>query len=125
MGKLPGPMYALSSPSCDLTEFLSHSWHAPAKLKVAALYVYYNGDAAVYAGLFMSVVGILLSCVGGLPAWGPDTEDFWLSPILPEKSKSGFRRDAISRSASAAEFRLWEGRWGFSGLYFVGTQKLS
>ena len=43
--------YALSFPVMDYARFLSHSWRASAVAKVLTLYAFYNGMAAVLAGL--------------------------------------------------------------------------
>eukprot|EP00928_Gymnodinium_smaydae_P063183 TRINITY_DN4684_c0_g1_i1.p1 TRINITY_DN4684_c0_g1~~TRINITY_DN4684_c0_g1_i1.p1 ORF type:complete len:580 (+),score=39.59 TRINITY_DN4684_c0_g1_i1:78-1817(+) len=73
-GEIPSPaeaneMYAKSFRVERLTHFLSHSWHAPAWTKVAALFAYYNAGPAVLAGLCVGHLFALLRVLEIVPAW--------------------------------------------------------
>jgi len=63
-------MHKLSFPVETITRFLSHSWHANAKVKVMALMCFYNGQAATFTGLLFAFIASVLQKSGALPSMG-------------------------------------------------------
>jgi hypothetical protein len=62
-------MYDLSGQVPWLGRFVSHSWRAGGKMKVASLFALYNAAAAIRAELLTSALVVALLAAGLLPAW--------------------------------------------------------
>lgn len=73
--------YNSSQPLPELAAFLSHSWHAPGRIKVAALFAYYNGNAAVGIGLACALLTSYLDSFRYLPSF--EVDNVFLNLYLP------------------------------------------
>ncbi|CAK9043375.1 unnamed protein product [Durusdinium trenchii] len=62
-------LYHLSSTTEKVNCFWSHSWHATAWTKILMLLVFYNGRAAVGAGMCAALLGMTLFGLGLLPGY--------------------------------------------------------
>jgi len=75
--------YAFSFPVQKLQRFFSHSWHAPGKIKAAALIGFYNGQAAALAGLLTSFVLAAMTKYSLLPHWNDDAPNWCFELVSP------------------------------------------
>lgn len=76
-------MYGNAVPVRRFARFISHSWHASGKQKLAAMYTLHNGVAAVLAGLFLSCLCFTLRRARVLPAWNRDASNEFLNRMSP------------------------------------------
>lgn len=76
-------MYARSRAVPSLSRFLSHSWRANRKVKVAALFFFFNGDAALAAAWLAAMVAAVLQTCDAVPTWVYGARNEFLNALVP------------------------------------------